>query len=389
MIRKTLNSAFSARIVLLAISLTLPLSGCIFRDRSQEYQRSGSIKEITLPEGVSSVPLEPLYPIPEVREQESTTFYDIRTDGFVVPRPEPISAAGEKARIKIQKVGDRRWILIDAPAAQVWPLTQSFLSRSGIEVAESSPNTGLVVTDWVIFKSDPQIKNQYRIRIEKGLRPESTEIHILQRHADVDAKDVAPWGGKSLNVERESWLLEELANALAGDIDNKAASLLGQSVGGQVKAELFIDGTEPAMRLRLEHSRAWASLAHALTQEGYILWDESADQRVFYAQFLDPAKKRNWFIRLFTFEPKSNAKERRYPLNEILANLAPKEEVRSLFNGVSNVAFSDGLEDAFGYLVVLQREGGDVVVKIRDARGSRINLADNKRMLSILRRNLI
>ncbi|MBC6905606.1 outer membrane protein assembly factor BamC [Saccharophagus sp. K07] len=389
MIRKTLNSAFSARIVLLAISLTLPLSGCIFRDRSQEYQRSGSIKEITLPEGVSSVPLEPLYPIPEVREQESTTFYDIRTDGFVVPRPEPISAAGEKARIKIQKVGDRRWILIDAPAAQVWPLTQSFLSRSGIEVAESSPNTGLVVTDWVIFKSDPQIKNQYRIRIEKGLRPESTEIHILQRHADVDAKDVAPWGGKSLNVERESWLLEELANALAGDIDNKAASLLGQSVGGQVKAELFIDGTEPAMRLRLEHSRAWASLAHALTQEGYILWDESADQRVFYAQFLDPAKKRNWFIRLFTFEPKSNAKERRYPLNEILANLAPKEEVRSLFNGVLNVAFSDGLEDAFGYLVVLQREGGDVVVKIRDARGSRINLADNKRMLSILRRNLI
>lgn len=389
MIRKTLNSAFSARIVLLAISLTLPLSGCIFRDRSQEYQRSGSIKEITLPEGVSSVPLEPLYPIPEVREQECTTFYDIRTDGFVVPRPEPISAAGEKARIKIQKVGDRRWILIDAPAAQVWPLTQSFLSRSGIEVAESSPNTGLVVTDWVIFKSDPQIKNQYRIRIEKGLRPESTEIHILQRHADVDAKDVAPWGGKSLNVERESWLLEELANALAGDIDNKAASLLGQSVGGQVKAELFIDGTEPAMRLRLEHSRAWASLAHALTQEGYILWDESADQRVFYAQFLDPAKKRNWFIRLFTFEPKSNAKERRYPLNEILANLAPKEDVRSLFNGVSNVAFSDGLEDAFGYLVVLQREGGDVVVKIRDARGSRINLADNKRMLSILRRNLI
>lgn len=389
MIRKTLNSAFSARIVLLAISLTLPLSGCIFRDRSQEYQRSGSIKEITLPEGVSSVPLEPLYPIPEVREQESTTFYDIRTDGFVVPRPEPISAAGEKARIKIQKVGDRRWILIDAPAAQVWPLTQSFLSRSGIEVAESSPNTGLVVTDWVIFKSDPQIKNQYRIRIEKGLRPESTEIHILQRHADVDAKDVAPWGGKSLNVERESWLLEELANALAGDIDNKAASLLGQSVGGQVKAELFIDGTEPAMRLRLEHSRAWASLAHALTQEGYILWDESADQRVFYAQFLDPAKKRNWFIRLFTFEPKSNAKERRYPLNEILANLAPKEEVRSLFNGVSSVAFSDGLEDAFGYLVVLQREGGDVVVKIRDARGLRINLADNKRMLSILRRNLI
>lgn len=377
------------RILLVAISFSLPLSGCIFRDRSKEYQKAGSIKQITLPEGVSSVPLEPLYPIPEVQEQSSTAFYDIRTDGFEVPRPEPMSAEGEKSKIKIQKVGDRRWILAEAPASQVWPLTQSFLSRAGIDVAESAPSTGLVVTDWVVFKSDPQTKNQYRIRIEKGLRPESTEIHVLQRQAPADSSGSNSWPEQSQNPERESWLLDELANSLAGDIENKAASLLGQSVGGDVKAELFIDGREPALRLRLDRARAWATLAHALKQDGYILWDESSEQGIFYVQYLDEAKKRGWFVRLFTFEPASNTKERSYPLSEILAHLSSSEESRYLFDDIDGVTFSDKLEKAYGYLVVLKQEGDEVIVKVRDAHGTRINLSDNKRMLSVLRRNLI
>lgn len=373
---------------LVATVLSSSLSGCIFRDRSDEYQRAGSIKPITLPEGVTSVPLEPLYPIPEVREQQAG-FYDIRTDGFVVPRPEQMSAEGEKSKIKIQKVGERRWILAEASTSQVWPLTQSFLSRTGISVAQSVPSTGLIQTGWVEFKSDPDNKHQFRIRIEKGLRPETTEVHVLQLQARADAGAAPAWPEKSMNAERESWLLEELANTLAGDIDNKSASLLGQSVGGEIKAELFIDGTEPALRLRLERSRAWATLAHAVTREGFIHWDESSDEGIFYTQFIDETKKRNWFIRLFTFEPAHLTKESTYKLSDVLSHLAPKEDVRTLFGSVAGAAFAEPLENAYGYLVVLYADGDDYVVKIRDVRGERIPLADNKLMLSILRRNLI
>lgn len=373
---------------LVATVLSSSLSGCIFRDRSEDYQRAGSIKPITLPEGVTSVPLEPLYPIPEVREQQAG-FYDIRTDGFVVPRPEQMSAEGEKSKIKIQKVGERRWILAEASTSQVWPLTQSFLSRTGINVAQSMPSTGLIQTDWVEFNSDPGNKHQFRIRIEKGLRPETTEVHVLQLQARTEAGAPPVWPSTSMNAERESWLLEELANTLAGDIDNKAASLLGQSVGGEIKAELFIDGTEPALRLRLERSRAWATLAHAVTREGFIHWDESSDQGIFYTQFIDETQKRNWFIRLFTFEPAHLTKESSYKLSDVLGHLAPKEEARTLFGEVAGAAFGEPLEDAYGYLVVLYSDGDDYIVKVRNARGERIPLADNKRMLSIIRRNLI
>lgn len=377
-----------ARTPVLLVCFALLVSGCIFRDRSDEYRRTGSIKPITLPEGVRSVPLEPLYPIPEVQRGEGS-FYDLQTDGFEVPRPEPMSAEAEKSKIKIQKVGERRWILAEAPTSQVWPLAQSFFSSYGIEIAQSLPTTGLVQTGWVVFKADETTKSQFQIRIEQGLRPDTTEIHVLQHEVVADARELGAWPARSTNPEREGWMLDELANALAADIENRAASLLGQSVGGAVKAELFMDGAEPALRLRLSESRAWATVAHAMSREGYLLWDEDSERKLYYVQFRDPAKERNWFIRLFTFEPASAAKETPYKLNDLLTHLAPKEEVRGLFGDLPGVVFGEPLEKGLGYLVVLRPEAGDVIVRVRDHSGARLELAENKRMLAVMRRNLI
>lgn len=388
MISATISLVSHARTPALLVLFALLVSGCIFRDRSDDYRRTGSIKPIRLPEGVTSVPLEPLYAIPEVQQGESS-FYDIQTDGFEVPRPEPMSAEAEKSKIKIQKVGERRWILAEAPTSQIWPLAQNFFSNYGIQVAQSVPATGLVLTDWVVFKADETTKSQFQIRIEQGLRPDTTEIHVLQHQVTADARELGAWPARSTNPEREAWLLDELANALAADIDNRAASLLGQSVGGEVKAELFMDGAEPALRLRLNESRAWATVAHAMNRDGYQLWDEDSERKIYYVQFNDPAKKRNWFIRLFTFEPASAAKETPYKLNDLLTHLETKEEVRTLFGDLPGVEFGEPLEKGLGYLVVLQADGGDMVVKVRDHRGARLDLADNKRMLAVLRRNLI
>lgn len=388
MISATISLVSHARTPVLLVLFALLVSGCIFRDRSDEYLRTGSIKPIRLPEGVTSVPLEPLYAIPEVQQGENS-FYDMQSDGFEVPRPEPMSAEAEKSKIKIQKVGERRWILAEAPTSQIWPLAQNFFSNYGIQVAQSVPSTGLVLTDWVEFKSDESTKSQFQIRIEQGLRPDTTEIHVLQHQVLANASELGAWPARSTNPEREAWLLDELANALAADIDNRAASLLGQSVGGQVKAELFMDGAEPALRLRLSESRAWATVAHAMSRDGYQLWDEDSERKVYYVQFRDPAKKRNWFMRLFTFEPASAAAETPYKLKDLLTHLEGKEEVRALFGDLPGVEFGDPLEKGLGYLVVLRAEGGDMVVKVRDHRGARLGLADNKRLLAVMRRNLI
>lgn len=374
--------------IALVVAVMLLLNGCIFRDRSEVYRRAGSIKPIEVPEGLSSTPMEPLYPIPRVQRADDA-FYDIETDGFVIPRPEPMSAEREASKVKIQKVGERRWVLVEASTSQVWPLAQSYLSGIGVDVASSTPATGLIQTDWVVLKAEPQVQNRFRIRIEKGVSPNTTEIHVLQKQTAVGDGDDGQWPSQSHNLEREAWLLDGLANSLAGNIDNKAASLLGQSVGGQVKAELFMAGEEPALRLRLSRDRAWATLAHALSKEGLNVWDENAEQGVFYIQYNDPQKKRSWFKRWFTPTPESASRTAPYDLKKVLQHLSPKAEVKEHFAEIDNTAYGAALEKNSGYLVLLQPADGGFVATVRSARGERLDLARNKQLLSVIRRNLI
>ncbi len=384
---------------LVAVLLSmLMLSSCIYRDLSEDYRKADDIKSLEMPSGMAPIRQEPLYPIPDIEIREEA-FYDISTDGFVVPRPEAMSAEREQAKVKIQKVGQYRWILIEASTSQVWPLTQSFLSQVGVHVLERQPSTGLVLTDWVVFKSDPTMQSQYEIRIEQGLRPDTAEVHVLQRETQanepsqnaIHPDSIPQWKPVSMNLERESWMLEELANSLAGNIHNNAASLLGQTVGGEVKARLFMQQGEPLLGLKLEKDRAWATLLHSLSKEGFGLIDSSSDLGVFYASFSEDTVKRGWFKRLFTREPKaSEIGDSTLKLTQLLENLDSGAAVQDVFAQLDGVRFGgEALEGAHGYLIVLRSVDGGYNLRIRDSRGRPLELKKNKQLLSTIRRNLI
>lgn len=370
------------------MALCFSTASCIYTDRSNDYQRSGSIPRVTLPDGVNSTPLEPLYPIPPVT-QRMDAFLESDIGGDGVPRPEPMSAEREAAKIKIQKVGDRQWMLVEAPASQVWPLAQSYLSQTGIEVAKSDAEVGLIETQWVQFKLDNQNQSRFQIRIEKGVRYETTEVHILQDQAPINTNVARNWPAKSIDEERETWLLEGMANTLVQSIGNKAASLLGQSVGGDSKAELVLHEEEPALYLRLNKVRAWATLAHGLKSDGFIKWEENDDLGVFYFQFTGAYKRPNWFVRLFTWGDDAPVKDAPYSMNEVLQHLANNSEVKSLVSGITPVAFNEPLPNSEGYLLVLSHLDGKWVARVRDYKGERLDLELNKKLLAMLRRNLI
>lgn len=369
------------------IGLCLLSASCIYTDRSEDYQDAVSLPVVTLPEDVDSLPLEPLFPIPEVKEKDDS-FVEAAVGGEKVPRPEPMSAEREAAKVKIQKVGNRRWVLVEAPAGQVWPLAQSYLSTTGIKVLRSDAASGLIETDWVQFKADATTENHYRIRIEKGVRPESTEVHVLHDQA-ANAKAEWSWPETSDDPEREAWLLEGLANSLAQSIGNNSASLLGQSIGGESKAELTVIKGDPALVLRLDQARAWATLTHGLKDNDFRLWEEQEADGIFYFQYTGDYKKPNWFVRLFTWGDNAPATEPPLSLGKLLGNLASEPQIKADFAGVSGVSFSGSPLPGSGYLLKLDASEGHYVAKVRDYRGRRLSMNDAKRILATLRRNLI
>lgn len=374
--------------VLLSACGTLYGDEGVFRGKSKDYLETAAVKPIEVPEGMTTRSLEPIYGIPDVRPKDEFGDY-VSLKEYEVPRPDAINTEKGNVGVKLQKLGDRKWIFLNASTSQVWPRTQNFLSEYGLRVARSNPNIGLIETADVIFKDSPELKSRFRIFIEKGVHPETTEVHIVQVEFplnDTVAEDYS-WPESSQNVERERILLDELANVLAQNVSNNAASLLGQNVGGELKVEFLKNESEPTMRLRLFEERAKATVAHALGREGFYLWEESTNGQLYYVAYNakydgDPGMWDRLLGRTIDKKP-------RYTMEKVLQHLAPQEEVKQKFSSIDGVDYGKALPKAKGLLVLIDPAEKGVDVLVRDARGRKLPPQEAKNLLRIIRKNLI
>lgn len=384
-----------AILVCIAPACIASLSGCstlfgeegVFRGKQKDYLRSGSINPISVPEGMTSANLAPLYVIPQVEARDD--FGDnVSLTEYEVPQPQGANTEKGEVGVKLQRIAEDKWIFLSASTSQVWPRTQNFLTRFGIPVVAANPAIGLIETGDVKFKDDDENMSRFKIYIQKGIHPETTEVHLVQTQYPIGGDTSAiQWHEQSVNVEKEYLLLDELAGVLAESVNNNSASLLGQNVGGDVKVDFVLEGSEPAMRLRLPLVRARATVAHALNREGFKVWDESADTGVYYVAFDDDFKAdRGWLGRLFHDDLPEKP---RYPLQDVMQHLSSSSETKKLFGDLPGVAYGEPLKKLQGYLVVMTDSPKGMDVFIRDARGETIERAEAKSFLRLIRKNLI
>lgn len=359
----------------------------VFRGKSRDYLDTGSIKPLSIPSELQGGSISQLYVIPEV--SPSDEFGDpIVLGKYEVPRPEPINVEKGNVGVKLQSLGEKKWIFLNASTSQVWPRTQNFLSEYGLNVAYSSPNKGIIETTDVVFKESPETRSRYRIYIEKGIHPETTEIHVV--HIEFPSAQGLPksftWPKVSHNVEHERTLLNELAGVLAKSVNNNSASLLGQNVGGDLKVEFVKEAKEARMRIHLDSDRAKATVAHALDRGGFMLWEEAEGSELFYVGF-DPDRDDSpgFFSRLF----RGGSDKAPHSMEKVLQHLSNTQDVKNLFASTKGVAFSDPLPNASGLLVKIKQNNQGITVIVRDVRGERLADNETKELLRLIRQNLI
>jgi outer membrane protein assembly factor BamC len=248
----------------LAGSLVL-LSGCSFlgyendfRDKGEDYQTATSIEPLQVPQGSSDERLRDLFVVPEVAKQ-----VDLADDDgdFIIPAPVPLNVERDLQKVKIQRLGDRRWININVSASAVWPRLRAWMNSSGIDVVAANPETGEIETVWLKFTDDEANKDRFKIFVEPGYHAASSEVRVLHSREEVDADEsLAVWPASSVDDARESWMVDEIANALASQSDAETVSLLAQEIGGEPKSKVLPNAAPPALVLSVDFDRAWASL---------------------------------------------------------------------------------------------------------------------------------
>lgn len=367
------------------------LSGCgflfgsegYFRDRSNDYLKARTMPPLEVPGGNDQA-LGELYVIPQVGAAD----FDYPQD-FEVPRPEALSSNVFSDNVKIQRLGQDRWIFVSASPSEVWPRVRNFLNSNRLQVERTNAPQGLMETAWLNFRDSPDTRDKYLIRIEQGVQPESSEIHVthLSMPRDAALPSQVEWPQRSSNPERETWMVDELAVSLASEIGSASASLLAQTIGSSDKVSIVALDQEPVLRIELAMIRAWASLNHALRQEGLEIIDEDSNRGIYYVQYRDPDEREGFFSGWFS----RDSSVEHYTVQQLLGfmNLPDTPENRSLFPPEAFTPAERAPDDLPGYLVLVKEIDGAVRVYIRDARGRVLDGRSARELLSMIRRNLI
>jgi outer membrane protein assembly factor BamC len=266
------------------------LSGCsslfgregYFRDRGDDYLHSAEIPPMKVPKELDSSAISELFVIPPI----SNEFVDLEVE-FETPRSS-FDASREKAQVKIQKLDNRRWILINSSPAIIWPRIKGFLEENQLSLAFEDPITGKMETGWLVLKDEPETKDRYRFQVEQGLHISTTEIHVRQ----ITTSTQTPGGGNinwpsaSSNPEREKWIIDKLAAYLAQN-DTAPVSLVAQSIG-RVQKVSYVQPyqSEAYILMSLDRERVMASVGGALNKAPFAVEDTHHKNRVSYMQAL-------------------------------------------------------------------------------------------------------
>ncbi|HSC76442.1 MAG TPA: outer membrane protein assembly factor BamC [Pseudomonadales bacterium] len=356
------------------VAIALTLSGCgfffgpegVFRDRGDDYLKAEVTAPIKLPEGNEGERIGQLFVIPKAGNP------NVRLpEEFTVPKPASSDRVTEQRNeVKIQKLGERRWIDINNPPGEVWPGVHGFLEERGIALADQNPTSGTLETVWLSLKDDASGadtamgKDRYRIELEPGLRSNTTEIHVLQMTASGAAGERMMWPSQSTNPDRETWMIKELAAYLAKD-NASQASMLAQAIGSSEPRVALLDVPEPNLSMRVDYSRAWVSVNGSLNRDGFHVDNANREQG-------------QWQVTYSTAAAKANGDE--------------GHEEPGIFARVAKF-FDFGLgesDEPESYRVLLQQQPEDTVrVTVRDSKGESLPQSDADRLLRRIRANLL
>jgi len=279
---------------LLAVLGLLVLAGCgWFRDSGNDYQAARELPPMAVPEGMDASRIQPFYVIPPAQGSA------IDGQAFEVPRPDPLGAGANDQAVRIQKLADEQWAVVSMAPDQTWPLLKIFLEANRVPMVREDGQQGLMITDWLQPEGDLP-REQYLIRIDAGVQPGSSEVHVRQR---VTGMDGITWPARSDNREREYKFLYQLSTHLASQTDAASVSLLAQGIRAASKISLQQTRGQPFLLLELPYPRGWASVGNALESADLELIDQDYTAGVYQVREII-REQPGWWARLWGAEKK-------------------------------------------------------------------------------------
>ena len=233
---------------------------------------------LEVPSDLAGVTIEDTWPIPEIDEHPLARVYPGEA-----PRPDIFVGREDRDAVKIQRLGERRWVVVADPPELVWPVVKQFLTDANVEIAGEDPPEGVIDGGWLKIAGGSETdiirtslrtareessvaegKDRMRFRVEQGIRRGSTEIHV--RHENDSLMGVGDdFPETSAIPSAEEAILGEFGSYYAAGVASGTVSMVGRDVATESKARVERnEAGYPVLRLNVDFDRAWATVNQAL-----------------------------------------------------------------------------------------------------------------------------
>ncbi len=243
--------------------------------------------------------------------------------------------------MRIARDGERRWLVVEKPAAELYPQIKDFWQENGFLLVIDSPSTGIMETDWAENRSkipqdfirstlgkaidslyDTGERDKYKTRLEVS-KPGETEIYITQRGAlEVCTTDSTGacistiWTARPNDPELEAVFLARLMERL-GMTQEQAKAQVAVPLGPKTpKAKLVQEGVNTAhIEMAAGFDRSWRDTGLALDRSNFTVEDRNRANGIYYVRYVNPkdlGDTKGFFSNLFSSKDDSSLKAKKY-----------------------------------------------------------------------------
>ena len=307
----------------------LLLAGCStnFSNDTVDYKSAGEKKtpNLAFPPDLTSPSAEKRYTVTEGAATLSQ--YNARSSKVKNLALQSGGVLAPVEGMKIERQGDKRWLVVKKPAADLYPKVKEFWEQTGFLLVTDAPRTGIMETDWAENRAKiPQDivrrtlgkvldsiystgeRDKFRTRFETNAQGE-TEIYVTHRGAVEELvgtnKESSMWTGRPSDPELEIEMLSRMMIYLGAT--NEQAKAATSAVSGATTprvSRVQANGADSLLNLAQGFDRAWREVGLGLDRSNFTVEDRDRAQGIYFVRFVNPndleaEKKEGFFANLF------------------------------------------------------------------------------------------
>jgi outer membrane protein assembly factor BamC len=309
-----------------------------------DYKTTSQLPNLEVPPDLVRPSTDDRYVVPDVTPKGSATYSAYRRDRAGQPRARRTSVLPQLENAHIERAGSQRWLVVQGEPEALWLVVKDFLQENGFIVDREIPEAGIMETAWAENRAKiPQggirgflgraldnlystsERDKYRVRLERGIKPGTTEIYISHRGMEEvytgegEEKDTR-WQPRPPDPGLEAEMLGRLMVRLGVQEDRVKAELAEAPEAPRASLTRGEDG-DRALALNDQFDRAWRRVGLALDRVGFTVVDRDRSKGLYYVRYIDPevdnksAEKKGWFSWLKFWKSDKKAAPERYRIH--------------------------------------------------------------------------